>query len=54
MNTFRSAQCNAPEGFYAEAYGFNNSFPFCRVRADSFAKANENKIFSYRFISQGF
>ena len=33
MNTFRSAQCNAPPGFYAEAYSFNNSFPFCDVRA---------------------
>lgn len=32
MNAYRSAQCNAPEGFYAEAYCFNNSFPFCDIR----------------------
>ena len=32
MNRFRSAQCNAPENNYAEAYFFNQSFPFSDIR----------------------
>ena len=32
MNTYRAAQCNAPKGFYAEAYFFKNSFPFSDIR----------------------
>ena len=32
MNSFRSAQCNAPEGFYAEAYSYNKTFPFSDIR----------------------
>ena len=32
MNSYRSAQCNAPEGEYAEAYFFENSFPFSDIR----------------------
>ena len=32
MNSYRSAQCNAPLGNYAEAYSFNNSFPFADIR----------------------
>lgn len=31
MNSYRSAQCNAPEGFYAEAFSFNKSFPFSDI-----------------------
>ncbi len=32
MNRYRSAQCNAPENNYAEAYFFNQSFPFSDIR----------------------
>ena len=32
MNRYRAAQCNAPKGFYAEAYFFKNSFPFSDIR----------------------
>ena len=32
MNTYRSAQCNAPKGTYAEAYFFEPSFPFSDIR----------------------
>ena len=32
MNSYRSAQCNAPVGCYAEAYSINNSFPFADIR----------------------
>ena len=32
MNRFRAAQCNAPDGNYAEAYRINNRFPFADVR----------------------
>ena len=32
MNRFRSAQCNAPENNYAEAYRLNKSFPFSDIR----------------------
>ena len=32
MNSFRSAQCNAPIGRYAEAYFFEPSFPFTDIR----------------------
>ena len=32
MNTYRSAQCNAPKGKYAEAYSFTSSFPFLDIR----------------------
>ena len=32
MNTYRSAQCNAPKGMYAEAYAFKSSFPFTDIR----------------------
>ena len=33
VNRFRAAQCNAPEGHYAEAYRIDNRFPFSDVRA---------------------
>ncbi len=33
MNRFRAAQCNAPEGHYAEAYRFAARFPFTDIRA---------------------
>jgi LmbE family N-acetylglucosaminyl deacetylase len=33
MNRFRSAQCNAPEGHYAEAYRISNRFPFSDIRS---------------------
>lgn len=32
MNSYRSAQCNAPKGHYAEAYKFTASFPFSDIR----------------------
>ncbi len=32
MNAYRAAQCNAPEGRYAEAYSFISSFPFSDIR----------------------
>ena len=32
MNEYRSAQCNAPKGSYAEAYFFEPSFPFTDIR----------------------
>ena len=32
MNSYRSAQCNSPKGFFAEAYSFNHSFPFADIR----------------------
>jgi len=32
MNSYRSAQCNAPKGHYAEAYEFTPSFPFSDIR----------------------
>ena len=32
MNAFRSAQCNAPKGSFAEAYFFEPSFPFSDIR----------------------
>ena len=32
MNSYRSAQCNAPKGTYAEAYSFIPSFPFSDIR----------------------
>lgn len=31
MNSYRSAQCNAPLGCYAEAYTFEKSFPFSDI-----------------------
>jgi LmbE family N-acetylglucosaminyl deacetylase len=33
LNRFRSAQCNASEGNYAEAYRFHRKFPFSEIRA---------------------
>ena len=33
MNEYRSAQCNAPKGNYAEAYFFEPSFPFSDIRS---------------------
>ena len=32
MNSYRSAQCNAPKGRYAEAFFFEPSFPFSDIR----------------------
>ena len=32
MNSYRAAQCNAPQGQYAEAYSFTSSFPFSDIR----------------------
>ena len=32
-NRFRAAQCNAPEGYFAEAYRFEPRFPFTDIRA---------------------
>ena len=32
MNSYRAAQCNAPNGRYAEAYNFIPSFPFSDIR----------------------
>ena len=32
MNRYRAAQCNAPNGCYAEAYSFDASFPFSDIR----------------------
>ncbi len=32
MNSYRAAQCNAPIGYYAEAYSFIPSFPFSDIR----------------------
>ena len=32
MNSFRAAQCNSEEGTYAEAYKFDQSFPFSDIR----------------------
>lgn len=32
MNSYRAAQCNAPIGFFAEAYSFTSSFPFSDIR----------------------
>lgn len=33
MNRFRAAQCNAPDGHYAEAYRIANRFPFADIRS---------------------
>lgn len=33
MNRFRAAQCNAPDGNYAETYRLNQRFPFADIRA---------------------
>lgn len=33
MNRFRAAQCNAPDGCYAETYRFDQRFPFVDIRA---------------------
>ena len=33
VNRFRAAQCNAPDGHYAEAYRIDSRFPFSDVRA---------------------
>ena len=33
LNRFRAAQCNAPEGHYAEAYRSTARFPFSDIRA---------------------
>ena len=32
MNTYRAAQCNAPEGNYAEAYRLYKNFPYVDIR----------------------
>ena len=32
MNSYRAAQCNAPKGFFAEAYRYLPSFPFTDIR----------------------
>lgn len=32
MNRYRAAQCNAPNGHYAEAYRLDRRFPFCDIR----------------------
>lgn len=32
MNSYRAAQCNAPQGTYAEAYSFTPSFPYTDIR----------------------
>lgn len=32
MNRYRAAQCNAPDGHYAEAYRADNRFPFADIR----------------------
>jgi LmbE family N-acetylglucosaminyl deacetylase len=32
-NRFRAAQCNAPDGHFAEAYRLDNRFPFADIRA---------------------
>ncbi len=32
LNRFRSAQCNAPNGHYAESYRFEKTFPFSDIR----------------------
>lgn len=32
LNRFRSAQCNAPKGHYAETYRFEKTFPFSDIR----------------------
>jgi LmbE family N-acetylglucosaminyl deacetylase len=31
-NRFRAAQCNAPDGHYAEAYRLDRRFPFTDIR----------------------
>ncbi len=33
MNRYRAAQCNAPDGHYAEAYRLEQRFPFTDIRA---------------------
>ncbi|MCE2516464.1 MAG: PIG-L family deacetylase [Alphaproteobacteria bacterium] len=33
MNRFRSAQCNGPDGHFAEAYRMDRRFPFTDIRA---------------------
>ena len=33
LNRFRSAQCNAPNGNYAEAFRFESKFPFADIRS---------------------
>ena len=33
MNSYRAAQCNAPIGYFAEAYRFEKSFPFSDIRS---------------------
>ncbi len=32
LNRFRAAQCNEPNGYYAEAYRFEKKFPFSDIR----------------------
>ena len=48
MNRFRAAQCNAPDGHYAEAYRVNNRFPFADVR-DLLPKPPPFDRFMFRF-----
>ncbi len=33
MNRYRAAQCNAPDGYYAESYRTASRFPFADIRA---------------------
>ncbi len=33
MNRYRAAQCNAPDGCYAECYRYEGRFPFADIRA---------------------
>jgi N-acetylglucosamine malate deacetylase 1 len=33
MNSYRAGQCNAPEGFYAEAYRLYAKFPYIDIRS---------------------
>ncbi len=47
MNSYRSAQCNAPKGSYAEAYYFERSFPFCDVK-EFFPAAPKLRMFDIK------
>ena len=45
LNRFRSAQCNAPNGSYAEAFRSEKRFPFAEIRSLLPASPNVNSFY---------
>ena len=50
MNSYRAAQCNAPNGHFAESYFFESSFPFSDIR-DFLPKAPKIRPFHIQNIN---